>query len=269
VRIDSHQHFLDPARFDYRAFDFVPERAYLPQQLHTILRRNRFEGSVVIQAATDATETRWLLELASEYPFVLGVVGWADLSDARLGHLLDEYQQHRKFKGIRQRVSSEDWLNREDVRRGLQELVRRGLTFDLLIQPEHLNMLPRLAERIPDLRITIDHMAQPWTCVQGFDTWARGMEAASLPDGVFCKVSGLLSASGWKASQLAPYVAHAMHAFGPDRLMFGSDWPARAGIWKESLAAFTQACGPLPVPTRETLLGGTAQRFYHLEPLVL
>jgi L-fuconolactonase len=275
MRIDAHQHFWDISRFQY---PWMPpgesplRRDFLPPQLETILERNRFDGSVVVQANTIIEETHWLLELASQYELIRGVVGWVDLTDARLGSTLDEIQQHSKFKGVRHLVHDEpdiNWLLRENVLRGLSELARRGIPYDLLLRPEHLKLVPRIAERVPDLRMVIDHIAKPPIAAQRMDTWAEDMEAAAKIPQLCCKLSGMITEDdprGWKVEHLRPYVRHVLALFGPDRLMFGSDWPVclLAGTWKEVLAAFTQAIGPQPLEAREKMLGGTAARFYDL-----
>ena len=275
MRIDAHQHFWDIGRFRY---PWMPEgesplrRNFLPRDLEPILKRNRFEGSVVVQANVMLEETRWLLELAELHEFIRGVVGWVDLTDPRLGTTLDELQRHPKFKGVRHLVQDErdvNWLMREDVLRGLNELARRGIPYDLLLRPMHLPLVPRVAERVPELRMVIDHIAKPPIAAQRMDGWAEDMEAASKIPQVYCKLSGMITeddSRGWKAEHLRPYVQHVFALFGPDRLMFGSDWPVctLAGTWKEVLAAFTQAVGPLAMDVREKLLGGTAEWFYGL-----
>jgi L-fuconolactonase len=275
MRIDAHQHFWDVQRFRY---SWMPEgesplqRNFMPGDLEPILLRNRFEGSVVVQANVLLEETRWLLELAGRHEFIRGVVGWVDLTDSRVGATLDELQRHPKFKGVRHPVHDEpdvNWLVREDVLQGLGELARRGIPYDLLLRPQHLLLTTRVAERVPELRMVIDHIAKPLIAVQRMDGWAEDMEAASKLPRVFCKLSGMITEDhprGWSAGRLRPYVQHVLSLFGPDRLMFGSDWPVctLAGTWKEVLAAFTQAIGPQTIDIREKLLGTTAAGFYGL-----
>jgi len=274
MRIDAHQHFWDIHRFGY---PWMPgesplHRNFLPQQLETILKRNRFDGSVVVQANVIIEESHWLLELASQHEFIRGVVGWVDLTDARLGYTLDELGRHPKFKGVRHLVQDEpdvNWLLRADVLAGLQELARRGIPYDLLLRPPRLKLVPRLAERLPEVRMVIDHIAKPPIAAQTMDGWAEDMEAAAKIPRLHCKLSGMITEAGqnWKAGHLRPYVQHVMKLFGPDRLMFGSDWPVctLAGTWKEVMAAFTQALGPQAVEVREKLLGATAVKFYRLD----
>src|SRR5579872_2289587 len=167
MRIDAHQHFWDIGRFQY---PWMPpgesplRRNFLPKDLEPILKRNRFDASVVVQANVIADETRWLLKLAAEHEFIRGVVGWADLTDPRLGATLDEFQRHTKFKGVRHLVHDEpdvNWLVRDDVLAGLRELARRGIPYDLLLRPQHLGLVPRLAGLVPNLHMVIDHIAKP------------------------------------------------------------------------------------------------------------
>jgi len=211
--------------------------------------------------------------LASEHEFIRGVVGWVDLTDPRLGAALDEFQRHAKFKGVRHLVHDEpdvNWLLREDVITGLRELARRGIPYDLLLRPQHLKIVPGVAERVPGLRMVVDHIAKPPIAAGRMDGWAEDMASVAKIPNVFCKLSGMITEAdphGWKAEHLRPYVAHVLNIFGPERLMFGSDWPVctLAGTWKEVLAAFTQCIGPQSVEVREKLLGGTAAAFYRLE----
>ena len=275
MRIDAHQHFWNVDLFEYAWMPPAPSDLrlnYLPDLLWRILKRNRFEGSVTVQANTTLDETRWLLDLAEANEFIRAVVGWVDLTDPHLGRVLDELQKRPKFKGVRHPVQDEaddDWLLRPAVLAGLAELARRGLPYDLLLRPRHLPLVPRIAERIPELRMVIDHIAKPPIAGQVMEPWARDIEAAARLPQVYCKLSGMITeaAKNWKAEDLRPYVAHVMRIFGPDRLMFGSDWPVctPAGSWKEVLAAFTQAIGAQPIEVREKLLGDTAARFYGIE----
>ena len=232
-RIDSHQHFT---------------RRYLPSLLFPILKRNRFDGSVVVTSVPSIPETRWLLGLAAEHEFIRAVVGWADLADPRVGEVLDEYQRHPKFRGVCY------WFQGE-LPPGLGELERRGLTLDV-----GAGFTPAIVERFPGLQVAIDRVGT-----------GRGMAPPFLARyaNVFAKISGLIThaPTQWKAAEFQPAVRAALEAFGPQRVMYGSDWPSYLplGTWKEALAAFTQAIGPQTMETREHLLGGTARRFYRLQ----
>jgi L-fuconolactonase len=275
MRIDAHQHFWDLDRFDYPWMHPPPSRlrfSFLPQHLGPILKRNKFDGSVLVQANTSLEETRWLLELTAAHSFIRGVVAWVDLTSPQLGYILDELQRHPKFKGVRHPVEEEpdaNWLLRADVLRGLGELARRGLPYDLLLRPFHLPLVLRLAERVPELRMVIDHLAKPPIASGRVEGWAEDIAAAARLPQVFCKLSGMITEAGpnWTADMLKPYVRHVWQSFGPERLMFGSDWPVcllACETWKVTLAAFTQSLGPLAPEVREKVTGSTAAKFYRL-----
>ncbi len=275
MRIDAHQHFWSLDKFTY---SWMPEgesrlkRNFLPEDLAPILESARMDGTVLVQATTDIAETRWLLELAEEHPFIKGVVGWVDLTDPELGRTLDQFQRNRHFKGVRHPVHDEEdmrWILRDDVVSGLGELARRNIPYDLLLRPLHLPLIPMLAERVPGLRMVIDHLAKPLVAGRQLEGWAEDLAIAAQVPRMHCKLSGLVTEADpqeWTAADLQPYLSHALSVFGPGRCMFGSDWPVclLAARWKQVLAAFTQALGPLPQTVRDQLLGDTAAVFYSL-----
>jgi L-fuconolactonase len=276
MRIDAHQHFWDITRLDYPWMppgDSILRRNYLPEDLLPILEQHNFDGSVVVQANVVLEETWWLLDLAAASDKIKGVIAWVDLTDPQLGTTLDRCGKHRKFKGVRHIVHDEPdvrWLLRPDVIGGLRELASRDIPYDLLLRPPHLPFIPELAEKVPGLRMVIDHIAKPLIASHVMEPWARDMETVSKIPGMHCKVSGMITEADhqtWSPHDLRPYVQHALNLFTPERLIFGSDWPVcrLAGSWKQVLAAFTQACGPLPQPEREKILGGTALKFYGLQ----
>ncbi len=275
MRIDAHQHFWDLTRLKYAWMPPPPSplaRNYMPEDLAPILKQNRFDGSVVVQANTVIDETHWLLGLAETHPMVLGVVGWVDLTDPNLGATLDTLQKHPKFKGVRHPVHDETdlkWLIRPDVIRGLKELARRHIPYDLLLRPPHLRLIPVVADGVPDLKMVLDHIGKPPIASGKMEGWTHDIQAAAKIPQVCCKLSGMITEADpkhWKAADLQPYVKYVFSAFGPDRLMFGSDWPVclGAGSWKQVLAAFTQALGPLDPAVRAKVIGGTAAKFYNI-----
>jgi L-fuconolactonase len=275
MRIDAHQHYWDVSRLNYPWMppgESLLRRTYLPPDLEPTLQLHNFDGSVVVQANHVMEETWWLLELAAQTPSIKGVVAWVDLTDPNLPHTLDECAKHEKFCGVRHLVHDEPdvrWLLRPDVLRGLNELARRDIPYDLLLRPPHLPHIPELADKVPGLRMVIDHIAKPLIAARELDPWARDIELVSKIPGIHCKLSGMITEAdhtNWKPDDLRPYVQHILSLFPPDRLMFGSDWPVcrLAGSWKLVLAAFTQACGPIPQPLREKILGETATAFYRL-----
>jgi L-fuconolactonase len=277
MRIDAHQHFWDPSRFPYPWMPPDPasplRRDFLPHHLHPILSRNKFDGSVVVQATMHPDEAPWLLSLARENLFILGVVGWVDLTDANIAWTLDELQRHPKFVGVRHPVhdeSNDRWLVRPDVIRGLRELARRDIPYDLLFRPQHLPLIPELVDAVPDLRMVIDHIAKPGIKERMWEPWASHIARASEFPQVFVKISGMITEAdwhNWKGADLQPYVHHVLRLFTVDRCMFGSDWPVclLSGTWKEALAGFTQAHGPIPKEIRIKITGETAAKFYKLQ----
>ena len=236
MRIDSHQHF-------------TPE--YSPELLHPILKRNRFDATVLVSNACLQA-----CVLASRHDFIRAVIVEADLSSPDLPHLLDQLQLHDKFRGVYTDLPADP---------GLHELARRDLTLDLPPRPD---LIPPIADRFPALRVVMDHVGRPSLMTQPFDEWARSLEVAAQHAALHVKISGLITdaPTRWHADQLRPAVHHALRVFGAGRVMYGSDWPSYLpeGTWKEALAAFTQSCGALPTEIREQLLGETARRFYRI-----
>jgi L-fuconolactonase len=242
LRIDSHQHF-------------TPE--YSPQLLYPILKRNRFDATVMVGPVE-------LVPCASQ-DFVLAFVIETDLADPHLPRLLDDLQRHPKFRGAAVPAGCYPF-DGDPLPPGLSELARRDLTLDLPPRPD---LVPEIAARFPALRIALDHVGRTSLMTCPFEEWARDLEIAAQHPLLAAKVSGLISdaPTRWHAGEFRPAVHHTLRTLGPDRLMFGSDWPRYLpeGTWKEALAAFTQSVGAMPVPVRENLLGLTAARFYRIE----
>jgi len=216
--------------------------------LQAILARNRFDRAILVVDGP---------ELPEAGPHIAGMLVRHGSAD---GHALDQYQKSRRFRGICASLE-------HGIPAAAEELARRGTPLDIEMRPADFPTLLRLAESLPELRLAIDHLARPAFHLGITDEWWRGMEsAAGLPQ-VFCKISGLLTEVKqlpWSAAPIGPFVQHALAVFGPQRLMFGSEWPVRLPdvTWKESLAAFTQSIGAQSLEVREQLLGGTAGDFY-------
>jgi L-fuconolactonase len=214
------------------------------------LKRNRFDGTVVVCERPAVEENRWLLGLAAEHEFIRGVVCGVELGDGALPALLDEYQRHAKFRGVYAEGGSAG------------ELERRGLSLDL---PPRFDDVARIAAAHSTLKIAIDHVGRPSLMQAGVEEF----KALGGFPGICVKLSGLITdaPTQWKAAEFAPWARAALEAFGAERVMYGSDWPSYlpAGTWKEALAAFTQAIGAQSIETREQVLGATARRFYRLE----
>lgn len=275
--IDAHQHFwqLDkPFKYDWL---YAPDkkaicRSYLPGDLLENMRRVGVTHSVFVQTQHDVEENRWVLRLAEENPFILGVVGWVDLASPVVEGQLEEFLPHPKFVGVRHVVQDEpddDWIVREDVVRGLRVLERHGVPYDLLFFTKHLRHAQTLARRLPGLAMVIDHLAKPRIKAGEIDGWRRDLRAAAAFPNVYCKLSGMITEAdweGWKPAHLRPYVQEALDAFGPARLMFGSDWPVceLAGSYGQVYHALVEALGPISESERRDVFCETARRFYGL-----
>lgn len=277
MRIDSHQHFwdLNNPKLSYPWMPPAPSplrRNYLPADLKPLLDSNRFDGCVAVQACQVDSEAEWLLGLADKNSFIKGVVAWVDLKDPHVGNRLDVLQKHSRFKGVRHIIQDEpdvNWALQADVIRGLKELERRDIPYDMLVKPPQLHVVQPIADKLPKLRMVIDHIAKPLIVQHVMEPWAKQMETLSKAPQIWVKLSGMITEAdpkNWKASDLAPYVHHVYQLWGAERCMFGSDWPVclLAGSWKQVLAALTQALGPLQQDVREKILGETATKFYRL-----
>jgi L-fuconolactonase len=276
--IDAHQHLWNLERVDYPWL--VPEygplyRTYEYPELEPQLREAGVDGTVLVQAADSYEDTEYMLEVADQWAYVTGVVGWVPLlrpEDA--ARALDRFRRHPKFRGMRHLIHEEkdpDWLLQDVVTEGLRVLAERGMTFDVVaVLPRHLEHVPVIAERLPELRMVIDHLAKPPIKEKGWEPWASLIARAAEYPTVYAKVSGLNTAADWEnwsAEDLKPYINHSLEAFGPKRLMFGGDWPVvvLAGDyqkwWEETNRAFKE----LGEAERSMIFGGTAIEFYGLE----
>ena len=268
--IDSHQHFWQVGRFDYpwMSSDLgILYRDYLPRDFAPIIQTNR---SVVVQASNSVAESRWLLELANANNFIAGVVGWVDLTNPDTQ--LDELCADPKFKGVRHLVESEphdDWLVQPAVLAGLQQLSARGLSYDLLVHTRHLKHIPRLAESCPDLSLVIDHLAKPPIASNEIAEWSQAFRPLALFPNINCKLSGLVTEANWNSWQqedMRPVVDVALESFGPDRMMFGSDYPVclLAASYDRVLDSFQEILKSLSDADRDKIFSQNAEKFYRL-----
>lgn len=236
--IDAHQHFWDPERGDcgWMTGPAAPlHRLFAPEHLRPELSFSGVTGTILVQTWASVDETRDFLALASREPFILGVVGWVDLTDPNVGEVLAELQHGphgHLLVGIRHLVHNEpdqDWLLREDVQRGLAAVQAANLTFDLLVRSRELSAALRTVESFPELRFVLDHIAKPDILHNVMEPWASLMDGFRMHrDHVWCKLSGMVTEANlqnWSSDDLQPYIRRALDIFGPDRCMFGSDWP--------------------------------------------
>ena len=274
--VDSHQHFWQVGRFDYPWMTPKVDvlcHDYLPPALEPLLRRNQAGQTILVQASNSVAETRWLLTLANENPSIAGVVGWVDLQSETVGRQLEELASHPKFKGVRHLVESEpaeDWLIQESVVKGLRELSLRGLTYDLLVHTRHLKHAKTAVDECPDLRFVIDHMAKPPIASGKLDEWARELKPLASASNVWCKLSGLVTEASWtdwRVEDFIPYVDKSLEYFGPQRIMFGSDWPVclLAASYEQVLEVFQTLLADLSEEDRDLIFSKNASQFYRLD----
>ena len=266
--IDAHHHFWDPARADYPFLDDVPSlfRRFGPEDLQHEIESNRIDGSIAVQARSSLDETEQLLVIAETTPWVVGVVGWVDLTapDDLAGTLATF--AGRGLIGVRHQVHDEPdpgWIVRSDVQRSLEVVAEAGLAFDLLVRTRELPAAIACAQRNGDLRLILDHVAKPPFGTSSMADWRNGvLRLAELPN-VFCKLSGLRTETPDLAAA-ARAIREAVEYFGADRCLFGSDWPVclLAASYAESLDLVRSAVAPDVVPI---VLGETAARAYRLD----
>ncbi|MET0209945.1 MAG: amidohydrolase family protein [Burkholderiaceae bacterium] len=287
-RIDAHQHFWQVARGDYdwlRAD--VPAlrplyRNFLPRNLSPLLRRHGVTQTVVVQAAPTEAETEFLLTLADDHDWIGGVVGGVDLSQPAAALALERWARHPKFKGVRpmlQDLGDVEWIARAPNRGVMHALVDLNLRFDALVRPQHLAALLQFLRRYPDLPVVIDHAAKPqiaagwqadWAAV-----WRRDMAEIAAHPNVVCKLSGLLTETAWSQnpslkqaiSNVRPVWNELLGWFGPERLLWGSDWPVLsiAADFDRWVSVCDALIGELPARDQARIWHDNACRFYGLE----
>jgi L-fuconolactonase len=274
MRIDAHQHFWRYTPSEYAWIDDTMDalkRDFLPGDLEPELRRAGFDGTVAVQACQTVEETRWLLQLAERHDFVQGVVGWVDLRSTDVRSQLQALA-HPKLVGIRHVVQAEPddrFLLRADFCRGIAALEESGLAYDVLVYPRHLPVALEFARRFPLMRFVLDHLAKPEIRRGEIRAWERDLRALATQPHVWCKLSGLVTEAdwrGWTPQQLRPCLDAAFDAFGPERLMVGSDWPVCTLVadYARTVSVVLDALASRPAQEQDAVLGGNAQRFWNL-----
>ena len=278
VKLDTHQHFwnLDEVAYPWlRPSAGAIYRNFAADELAPQLAAAGVEHTVIVQAMNSYADTDSMLAIAVAQDWVAGVVGWLPIHDpAETARKLDEYGRNPYFKGVRHLIHDEanpDWVVQKQVIEGLQILADAGLTFDVVaVFPNHLKHVPTLAERVPNLKLVIDHLAKPPLGEAERAVWREQLAAAAESPNVYAKVSGLNTVTAdfdnWSYEDIKPLIDTAVELFGADRLMFGSDWPVAllagdyAKVWDETLKCLAD----LSAGEREAILGGTGDAFYGL-----
>jgi L-fuconolactonase len=276
MRIDAHQHFwhYSPVEHTWMSDEMnALRRDFLPGDLKPLLADAEFGGCVAVQARQSLEETRWLLELTDRNSFICGVVGWVDLRSDDLPRQLKLFSQHPKLVGVRHVIQDEaddDFMLKPEFRYGISRLREFDLTYDLLLFPKHLPAAAKLVEEFPDQAFVLDHLAKPKIGEGLLAPWHEQIKALAQFLNVHCKLSGMVTEAKWKEWQpedFAPYLDVVFDAFGPDRLMIGSDWPvctlsADYGSTMQIVIDYLRQFSP---EVQSGILGENCTRFYGID----
>lgn len=272
--IDSHVHFWKYNKQDYPWIDSsmkVLRKDYLPDDIELTLKRNHVDGCIAVQATATELETRFLAELANTNAYIKGVIGWADLKAADAAKKLEDLKAYPAIKGIRHVVQDEadDFLYNNDFRNGISLLAGQGFTYDILVYSRQLPAAIGLVADFPNIAFILDHSGKPAIRKKDFTQWRENMLTLASSPNVSCKLSGLLTEAewkGWSPADFYPYLDTVFEAFGPGRLLFGSDWPVMllSGIyvqWKSLLEKYMEN---YTQEEKDDVFGLNAQRVYQL-----
>ena len=273
--IDAHHHLWRYTPAEYGWIDETMQalqRDFLPEDLKAAMATAGIDGTIAVQARQTLEETRWLLDLAEANPEIRGVVGWAPIAGEEFPGCMEEFDGREKLKGLRHVIQGEKddhYILREDFNSGIRTMAGSGLVYEILIYERHLEDTICFVDEHPEQVFVLDHVAKPQIAAGVIEPWASRMKELGQRENVWCKVSGMVTEADWKTwspEKLKPYLDVAVEAFGPSRLMAGSDWPVclvASGYaqWFEVLrdyfAGFSEA-------ERAAVFGGTAVEVYGL-----
>jgi L-fuconolactonase len=277
--IDSHHHFWDRSlsQFDYSwQEDAELEKicqSFLPEHLKPQIDATGVDKTIFVQTQHDLLENEWAFGLAESHDWIAGIVGWVDLASPDCEAQVERLKENSKFVGVRHVVQDEpddDFILRDDILRGLQVLEKYNVPYDLLFYVKHLKHASTLAEKFPDLKLVINHLAKPQIKHHQLEGWIEHFKIAAKHPNVWCKLSGLATEAdwnSWKPEDLKIYVDAAIEHFGSERCMFGSDWPVceLAGSYQDVFDAMIQCIGGVSEGEREKIMGLNAAEFYGLK----
>jgi L-fuconolactonase len=275
MRLDSHQHFWQYNHADYVwMLDTMValRRDYLPATLEPRLRAIGFDGTIAVQARQMLAESDWLLDLADGYPFIRGVVGWVDFASAQLEAELERLADRPKLRGVRELIHDMpdvDYATSDVHVRGIAKLARFGLTYDLLLKPAHIRPAIGLVRRFPDQPFVVDHLAKPDIANRVRSPWREDIQQLANHQNVFCKLSGMVTEAHWgrwRPADFRPYLDIVLEAFGPYRVMIGSDWPVctLSGDYEDVMQIVVDYVAQLTPSERENILGNNCAGFYSI-----
>ncbi|MFH6991747.1 amidohydrolase family protein [Flavobacterium sp. FlaQc-48] len=275
MTIDSHQHFwkYDPQKQPWIGEDMKAiARDFMPEDLKAVYQINQIDACVAVQAHQSLGETEFLLDLAQKNDFIKGVVGWVDLKALDIESVLNRYSGFEKLKGFRHVLQGEadhNFMVRPDFLNGIAALQKYNFTYDILIFPHQLLAAVELVSRFPNQKFIINHIAKPYIKDGFYKGWAVALSAIGQYPNVYCKLSGMSTEadySSWTPEQIEPYMQLALDAFGPERLLFGSDWPVSllAADYGKTKELVTNFIAKLSIKEQEAIMGGNAIQFYKL-----
>lgn len=272
--IDTHQHFwkYDPENYSWINDEMqVIRRDFLPGDLAVVLKENKVQGCVAVQADQTEAETDWLLELAAKNDFIKGVVGWVDLRSNAIEERLQHYAQFKKLKGFRHVLQGEEpsFMLQESFLNGISKLNQFGFAYDILIFPQHLSAALQLVKQFPQQRFVIDHVAKPYIKDGKIDEWKTSMQQLAQHSNVYCKISGMVTEAEWKtwtADQLKPYIDVVVESFGIDRILYGSDWPVClvASSYNKWIETVQNYFASFSIEDQQKVFSSNAINFYKL-----
>ena len=247
-------------------------RDFLPADLKPLLDRAGVAGAVAVQARQTLEETRWLLSMADDTTWMKGVVGWAPIAAPEFPEVLADLRQHKKLKGLRHLVQDEpddQFILNQAFNRGIRALQGTGLVYDIVIHARHLPATLRFVEMHPDQSFVLGHGAKPPIASGAREPWTTHIRELAKRPNVCCKLSGLVTEADWQqwtAAHLEPYWRVMLEAFGPSRLLFGSDWPVAllATDSQRWVDVVTEWVAPLSSSEQDAIWSGTASRVYSL-----
>lgn len=276
MKIDTHQHFWSYNDRDYVWMSAAMgklRRDHLPKDLLPLINAARIDATIAVQARQCFEESTWLLELADEYSFIRAVVGWADLCSEGVVDQLERLAQHPKLRGVRHVLHDEpddEFMLRKAFLNGLRQLKRFGLTYDLLLFPRHLPIACNLVRMFPDQPFVLDHIAKPPVRTGQMAPWTTDLKRLAEFPNVYCKISGLVTEGNWdswRPQDFEPYVDVVLNAFGPRRLMIGSDWPVctLAADYASVIDLEVDYIAKLSVDEQRAILQENPIKFYSLQ----
>jgi L-fuconolactonase len=275
MKIDSHQHFwiYNPIRDSWIDESMkVLRRNFLPEDLYPIIKEQNIDGTITVQADQSEDETNFLLKLADENDWIVGVVGWIDLTGNDIEQRLEHFSSQKKLKGFRHIVQAEpdsNFMLNEKFQNGISRLKHFNFAYDILVFPHQLPAAIKLSEKHPEQKFILDHIAKPFIKKNEIEPWASEIKELARNKNVFCKISGIVTEAdhkNWKPEDIYPYLDVVFESFGYDRLLFGSDWPVclLAGTYKQVINLIEEYTRNISSEDKEKIFGMNARLFYNI-----